>query len=71
MGCAAQAHIREHYVGDLHLLRYERLFSALTSEGQGIGLWSIRGAWVVACLPMLGGSCWRRSPNHGAMAAFR
>jgi hypothetical protein len=33
MGRAAQAHIREHYVGDLHLLRYERLFSALTSEG--------------------------------------
>ena len=33
MGLAAQAHIREHYVGDLHLLRYERLFSALISEG--------------------------------------
>ena len=33
MGQAAQAHIREHYVGDLHLLRYERLFSALMSEG--------------------------------------
>jgi trehalose synthase len=33
MGRAAQAHIREHYVGDLHLLRYERLFSALISEG--------------------------------------
>jgi trehalose synthase len=33
MGHAAQAHIREHYVGDLHLLRYERLFSALISEG--------------------------------------
>jgi trehalose synthase len=33
LGRAAQAHIREHYVGDLHLLRYERLFSALISEG--------------------------------------
>jgi len=33
MGRAAQAHIREHYVGDLHLLRYERLFSALISDG--------------------------------------
>ena len=33
MGHAAHAHIREHYVGDLHLLRYERLFSALISEG--------------------------------------
>ena len=33
MGRAAQAHIREQYVGDLHLLRYERLFSALISEG--------------------------------------
>ena len=33
MGRAAQAHIREHYVGDLHLLRYERLFSTLISGG--------------------------------------
>jgi hypothetical protein len=33
MGHAAQARIREHYVGDLHLLRYERLFSALITEG--------------------------------------
>ncbi len=33
MGQAAQAHIREQYVGDLHLLRYERLFSALISDG--------------------------------------
>ncbi|MGO9725087.1 MAG: glycosyltransferase, partial [Streptosporangiaceae bacterium] len=33
MGHAAQARIREDYVGDLHLLRYERLFSALMSEG--------------------------------------
>ena len=33
MGRAAQAHIREHYVGDLHLLRYERLFTALISQG--------------------------------------
>jgi trehalose synthase len=32
MGRAAQAHVREHYVGDLHLLRYERLFSALLAN---------------------------------------
>ena len=29
MGRAAQAHIREHFVGDLHLLRYARLFSSM------------------------------------------
>ena len=33
MGRAAQADIRENYAGDLHLLRYERLFSALVSYG--------------------------------------
>jgi len=33
MGRAAHAHVREHYVGDLHLLRYERLFSTLISDG--------------------------------------
>jgi trehalose synthase len=33
MGRAAHDHVREHYVGDLHLLRYERLFSALISQG--------------------------------------
>jgi trehalose synthase len=33
LGRAARAYIREHYVGDLHLLRYERLFTALISEG--------------------------------------
>jgi trehalose synthase len=33
MGRAAQAHIREHYMGDLHLLRYERPFSALLTGG--------------------------------------
>jgi trehalose synthase len=32
MGHAARASISEHYVGDLHLLRYERLFDALISE---------------------------------------
>jgi trehalose synthase len=31
MGRAAQAYISSHYVGDLHLLRYERLFSSLIS----------------------------------------
>ena len=33
MGRAARDHIREHYVGDLHLLRYERLFTTLISGG--------------------------------------
>jgi trehalose synthase len=32
MGHAAHAHIREQYVGDLHLLRYERLFSELMAD---------------------------------------
>ena len=32
MGQAAQAHIRENYAGDVHLLRYARLFTALMSE---------------------------------------
>ena len=29
MGRAAMAHVREDYVGDVHLLRYERMFTAL------------------------------------------
>ncbi len=29
MGAAAQAYISRHYVGDLHLLRYERMFSTM------------------------------------------
>jgi trehalose synthase len=33
MGAAAQAHVRENYVGDLHLLRFARLFRALISAG--------------------------------------
>jgi trehalose synthase len=33
MGFAAQAYIRENYVGDLHLLRYARLFSAMLEQG--------------------------------------
>ena len=32
MGRAAHAYISEHYVGDLHLLRYARLFGAMLSE---------------------------------------
>ena len=32
MGRAAQAHIREHFVGDLHLLRYADLFDALIGD---------------------------------------
>jgi len=31
MGVAAQAHIREHYLGDVHLLRYARLFETVVS----------------------------------------
>jgi trehalose synthase len=33
MGRAAQDYIRERYLGDQHLLRFQRLFSALISEG--------------------------------------
>jgi len=29
MGTAAREHVRTHYVGDLHLLRYAELFRAL------------------------------------------
>jgi trehalose synthase len=32
MGQAAQAYIREHYVGDVHLLRYADLFSSMLTE---------------------------------------
>jgi trehalose synthase len=32
MGRAAMAHVREHYVGDRHLLRYGSLFDAMISE---------------------------------------
>jgi len=33
MGHAAHAHIRESYVGDLHLLRYANLFGSLLPDG--------------------------------------
>jgi trehalose synthase len=33
IGRAARAHVVEQYVGDVHLIRYGRLFSALISEG--------------------------------------
>ena len=33
IGRAAHSHIAQHYVGDLHLLRYAQLFGALISEG--------------------------------------
>jgi len=33
IGRAAHAHVREQYLGDLHLLRYARLFSALMTGG--------------------------------------
>ena len=32
MGAAAHAYIGQHYVGDLHLLRYERLFTSMIQE---------------------------------------
>ena len=32
MGRAAQAYISEHYVGDMHLLHYARLFGAMITE---------------------------------------
>ncbi len=34
MGRAAQAYIREHYVGDVHLLRYADLFGSLMAKGR-------------------------------------
>ena len=33
MGQAAQAHVRENYLGDVHLMRYGRLLATLISEG--------------------------------------
>jgi trehalose synthase len=36
MGQAAQIHISEHYVGDLHLLRYADLFDAMIDAGQPV-----------------------------------
>jgi trehalose synthase len=33
MGQAAHAYIREHFVGDVHLLRYARLLGTLLAEG--------------------------------------
>jgi trehalose synthase len=33
LGSAARSYIRERYVGDVHLLRYERLFGALIADG--------------------------------------
>ena len=33
MGHAAWAHVRDNYVGDLHLLRYHQMFTALISQG--------------------------------------
>jgi hypothetical protein len=33
MGHAAQAYIREHYVGDVHLLRYADLFGSMLAAG--------------------------------------
>jgi trehalose synthase len=32
LGVAAQAHIREHFLGDVHLLRYARLFETVMSQ---------------------------------------
>ena len=34
MGRAAHAHISKHFVGDQHLMRYERLFDAMLQESQ-------------------------------------
>jgi trehalose synthase len=33
MGQAARAHVRDHYLADLHLLHYGSLFTALTAQG--------------------------------------
>lgn len=34
MGVAAQAYVREHYLGDVHLLRYARLFDSVVNPAQ-------------------------------------
>jgi trehalose synthase len=34
MGLAGQAHVREHYLGDIHLLHYARLFDTVLSRAQ-------------------------------------
>ena len=33
MGLAAQASVRDRYLGDVHLIRYARLLSTLIAEG--------------------------------------
>jgi hypothetical protein len=33
MGHAARDHVRGNYVGDLHLLRYDEMLTALISQG--------------------------------------
>jgi hypothetical protein len=33
MGLSAHAYVREHFVGDRHLVRYARLLSTLIPEG--------------------------------------
>jgi trehalose synthase len=33
MGQAAHAHVREQYIGDVHLLRYARLLGTLIGKG--------------------------------------
>ena len=38
MGQAAQAYVRENFLGDVHLLRYGRLCGTLSGEGSGRGL---------------------------------
>jgi trehalose synthase len=37
MGLAAQRYIADHYVGDLHLLRYANLFDAMMSPSAALG----------------------------------
>ncbi len=43
MGHAAQAHVRDNYVGDLHLLRYDQMFTALLSQDKKAAQRSMRG----------------------------
>jgi trehalose synthase len=37
LGQAARAYVREHYLGDIHLLRYARLLGALIAEDPPAG----------------------------------
>jgi trehalose synthase len=67
LGLAAHAHVREHYVGDVHLLRYTELIGSLISQrlsrpgrqGQGGGSGRARGRYRMVAA-WLGRPCFSR-----------